>query len=274
MTVARGRRPLKFTSIDGTTTVYTFGIASFESQTSQSLRRASVVAAGAHYALDLLGTAPGLKANAIVRVRYVVEGVYTALDSAVDEAKSELQEIGSGKLWSADANGDNLRWRYARLTAMPDVVVNVGQLGFQPLIAEFECSSDEFDDTLTEEGEAINADPDTIVVTNAGNASVRNAIITIRGTFTNPSVSNVTSGYAFSSTRDGSAAAHWLKIDCGKGTVEFSTDSGATYADDMTLFTRGNNQVGFMKLSPGDNTFEITGCNGATIDVDFYPPFN
>lgn len=271
--MAAPRYAHKFTNAAGTIEL-TFPTNRLEFEESYPLRSTSQIMAGSSYAYRLLGNSAPYKAVADIRIRFlVVDTTETGIDTAIDALKQKSLGVGFGKLWSIGADA-SLRWCWAEVKEGPSIIVTAGRNLIVPSGLSFARFTDWADDTLTEEGEAINADPDTITISNAGNAKVFDAIITIRGTFTNPSIVNTTNGYHFSSTRDGSAAAHWLKIDCGKGTVQFSTDSGVTYADDKALFSRGTDQVNFMVLEVGDNTWEIDGCNGATIDVDFYPKYH
>lgn len=265
----------KFENSGGSVT-QTFPTRLYEWESSQDLRTPSASLTGAHYDLDLLGSVIGLKASARERLRFVISNLTVAtIETDFDTLKQKIYSIGQGKLYVINSAGSARRWAWARPTILPSSIIQVGQPRILTVSAlEFRRDSDWYDTTITNEGEVLNADPDTVVISNAGNAPVFNAIITLKGTFTNPSITSSTTGFSFSSTRDGSAAAHWLKIDCGRGTVEFSTDSGATYADDMPNFTRGASQVGFMRIDPGDNSWVITGANGATLACDFYGAYH
>lgn len=253
------------------TVSYTFPTEMYELEMRQGLRVPSAALVGADFDLDLLGSAVAPKESGRARLRFIISDPTVAnVETEIDTLREKIYGMGVCKVYIINAAGTTRRWAWGRPVAMPDIDIRIGQVRAMAVALEFRWDSAWYSTTLTEEGEAINADPDTITITNPGNTKVKDAIITIRGTFTNPSVSNSTSGYSFSSTRDGSDPDHWLKIDSGRHTVEFSTDGGSTYADDIALFTRGATQVAFMHFLAGDNTLVITGCNGATIDVDFY----
>jgi hypothetical protein len=100
-------------------------------------------------------------------------------------------------------------------------------------------------------------------------APVRNAIITVKGPFSGLVITNTTNGYALASSSVGAASSDWLRFDAGRNTVEFSSDSGATWADDSANFIRTADQVGLMVLDPGANSFDIAGANGADVVFDF-----
>lgn len=109
----------------------------------------------------------------------------------------------------------------------------------------------------------------TVVINNPGNAPVYDAVLILKGTFTDPAITNTTNGYVLSSTRDGAATSDWLKFDAGRHTVEFSSNSGVVYANDFANFVRAATQVGLMKLEPGNNSFTFTGMTSATLAWSF-----
>lgn len=105
-------------------------------------------------------------------------------------------------------------------------------------------------------------------------AVVKNAVITVKGPFTNPVITNTTTGYVLESTRDGVDGTDWLRFDSGRNAVEFSSDSGATWADDQANFVRAAGQVGLMQFAPGANSLTVEGANGGDVLVEFYETFD
>jgi hypothetical protein len=244
---------------------YTFPLKRYEYTDEQPVRTAYGAAVGASYSHDYLGSARSPKGNAKSNVRFFALETSTALlDAEIDELRSKLYEIGLGKVWTLGADATR-RWAYARLEAMPEILVAVGQTVHMPTAAQFARLSDWYDESVTTVTGAITTATGYLTVTNPGNATVYNAIIRIRSSsaagFTNPGVTNLRTGESFSSTRDAASTSDELKIDCGALTVGYSANDGASYADDMAVFTRGADQVGFMTFPPGQSTIEIT-CGG------------
>lgn len=264
----------KLESSDGLISI-TFPTAAYEWESSQALRTPEAVAAGAHYAYDHRGIAEGLKASGSERLRFLMSHATIAtLDTNLDTLKEKVLGIGLGKLYTLTAAGVR-RWAWARPTAQPTTLVRAGEPNMLSVSAlEFRRESDWYDTSQTSTILTPNADPYTDAVSNAGNAKVYNAVITIKGTFTNPSITNLTTGYSFSSTRDGSDANHWLEVDCGAFTVRFSTDGGLSWSNDIALFSRGAYQAQFMVLAAGTNSLSIGGCNGATVTTEFYGAYH
>ena len=103
-------------------------------------------------------------------------------------------------------------------------------------------------------------------------APVRNAIITVKGTFgggPNLKITNTTTGYVLETIQYGTSSSNWLRFDAGANTIQFSQDSGATWTDDALNFVRAAGQVGLMVMAPGDNSITIVNANGADIVFDF-----
>lgn len=104
-------------------------------------------------------------------------------------------------------------------------------------------------------------------------AAVKNAIITIKGPFSAPKITNTTNGYVLESSSIGAAGTDWLRFDSGRNTVEISDDSGATWTDDQANFVRSPGQVGLMVIAPGANSLDVEGANGGDVVVEFYETF-
>lgn len=112
-----------------------------------------------------------------------------------------------------------------------------------------------------------------MIVNNPGHARVRNAVITIKGSFGVPSgilITNNTTGYQIQSVSSGVASSDWLRFDAGKNSAKISHDSGSTWTDDYVNFRRAVDQVGLMVLAPGDNNFTVVGADSAdAAEIEF-----
>jgi len=275
--MAASRYLSKFTSSDGSES-YTFGLQRYQWQPQQQLRSPVSLVAGAAYSFRHLGTAPALKNAATERVRFVLTDTSANIDTEIDTLK-EVGLVGLGKLWTEGADA-SLRWAWAELAEMPEVTIEAGRLGFQPVILGFNRFSDWFAETQTTGSETLTASGQTFTITNSGNAPVEAVVFRLRSSavngFTNPQLVNDTNDYEFSSTSDGATADHELRVDTETGEVELSDDDGATYANDLAQFSRGAAQIVYMRLEPGANSMRYV--DGGTVDADleyaFSPAFH
>ena len=272
--MATPRYAEKFTSDDGFSIVFTFPLNLYEWDSGdQALSSPFSPLTGAHYDYDMLGTALAPKRNAIESVRFVVKGTAAEIEAKITEARQKCYRAGRGKLWALDSTGD--RWfAYARLRSVP---------GFQlenpfvvPVTMDFARMSDWHNDTAITGDVTLDANPKTFSIDNLGNARVFDAVFTFKGTFIDPALTNSTSGYVMASTRDGSNANHWLRFDCGKRRLEFSTNGGTSYAGDYANFVRQPSQVQFMVLEPGVNNFSCAfgGVPSGTLSYSLYPAYH
>ena len=268
------RRFEKFESADAAVSQL-FPLGEWEQESAQPLRTPLATITGAHFGYDLLGTAPGLMDFASETLRCIIhESTPTLVDTAYDDLMSKLWRIGQGKLFSID-NAAVRRWAYARLRSMPTITWKAGDAFIKGASMDFVRLSPWYGTTQFSQTTAITITPQVVSVTNTGNFPIYNAVLILRGTFVDPTITNTTNGYTFGTTRDGAGATNYLKIDAGRHTVQWSTNSGGTYADDYALYTRPLSQVALMKLEPGANSLSIAGRTGTTnLDVSFYPAFH
>jgi len=259
----------KFTNSAGTVS-YSFPLNMAEYAPSQPLRQPSVQIAGADYAYRLRGSLPGLKALGQERVRFLNVGATSAaVESAIDEMRSELFKIGMGKGYLLDSDASE-RWAWMDLAAMPEITVAVRRELIIPTLLTLNRYTDWFG-AAQSVNQTVAASPTTWTVTNPGNANAYAVVMRLRantGTgFVNPRLDNLTNGYYWSSTRDSASADDELKVDAGAQTVQYSPDDGVSYANDFSLFTRGTSQIAYMVLAPGDNSIRYTGGGSPSLDV-------
>src|SRR5690606_32858568 len=124
----------------------------------------------------------------------------------------------------------------------------------------------------------IDASPENFTVVNAGTTIIRNAVIELRSLgvagFQDLTLSSLANGDTFSSSRAAQGSNSILRIDCGRYSVQYSNDAGATWTDDYGNFSYGNQQVDFFRLVPGTNLLRYeqgTGTPNLDIVVSFYP---
>lgn len=271
----------KFTSLDGDK-VFTFPQALAEWESSQGLRNARQPGIGASGSHDFLGYGPAPREDRVERWRCLAKADAPAdLEDILDDARATCWSIGIGWLYRLAADGSTRVRTLARLVDMPSITVNGNtQFGIAPLIFGFLCEPDWRSTTATTGSIDFSTSPKTFTITNPGNLPCDDIEFRFRSDGTGPttdlSLENTTNGYQFSTTRDLTNANHELKVDSGKGTVEYSTDDGATYADDYALFSFGT-QNSFMRLDPGDNDMSATVASGTpdvTLEYSFYARYS
>ena len=264
MAIARTRHFVRFEKADGSLTAV-FPKNRYEYEQSQSLQLASMPLVGESYSFDNQGEEPSLKTNAIERVRFFDVNDAEQIDVDIDRFRSILT-WGVGKIVTKGADGTE-RWAWGRPMEMPSVNINVEQINYQPVIIVFERSSDFYTDA---HDELFNVgDPETIEVTNGGNADALDPIIILKGPFTNPSVTNnsavlpgTSTPYKIESTRDATLGTEWLKFDARRNEVMWSTDSGANYADDSDNVVLQDGQLRMMVFKPGVNSLVVDNVTG------------
>lgn len=270
------RRPKEFIGAAGT---YTWPRYALEYDATQPLVGSVIDLVGADYVFDQLGDGPALKGPGTHTIRYLLIGLASAIEDEVDDMRAKLFRGARGQL-IVEADDGSQRQCPARINAMPDIKLATTDRQRAPVILVFTQFADFQNVDLIDEHDGavqtIVGSPDTILVTNPGNADVLNAKITLKGTFTNPTITNdsldvpgSTTPWKFETTRDGAAASDWLEIDVGANTVRFSDDSGATWSDDSDNVVLQDGQVGLFALGPGVNSLTITGAGGADIELAF-----
>jgi hypothetical protein len=92
------------------------------------------------------------------------------------------------------------------------------------------------------------------------------------GPANDPVLENLTNGWSISTTRDLTATTQRLRIDSARLAIEYSTNSGGSWASDWALASLGTMQAGMMRLEPGNNSMRITmgGSPNVTIAWTFY----
>jgi hypothetical protein len=265
------RRLEKFTSSDGSTTVATFPLYAFDQESTQPLRTPEERVAGAHYGFDLLGTAPGLKDDGNERLRAEVwAATPAAVDTAVGDLRSKCHRIGLGKLWAVDSAGVR-RWSWARLREMIPIKWSAGDTFRVGVALDFRRQSDWYAESLTSSTAAASG---TVVINNPGTAKVYTAVITLYGTYTNPVITNTTTGYICQTNRDGTSANHRVRFNAETGEILYASDGGTVWSDDYANYVRPSTQVHIMVLNPGNNSFTFSGVTSATIAWSFYAAYD
>lgn len=244
---------------------YTFPLNRYEWEESQSVRTPRQLISGAPGAFDMLGNEASIKDIRQERLRFMLTGTTTANDTAFDLMKKVLHGGGRGKLWLVDDNSVR-RWTWGRLQEMPSVQVSYRSPILQPAILGLVADPDFFDENATESEAAATG---TVTITNPGNQRVYNAVLTLRGTATNPVITNTTNGYVLSTTRDIASDLQRIRFDAGRDEVKYASD-GSSFADDYSQFQRQSGQIQLFVLEPGDNLLTFSGISSATLSWRFF----
>lgn len=253
--VAKARYIEKFEDANGITS-YTFPLNLYEWETSQQFRNSLSPVIGGDYAYDFHRNASAPKDVAIETVRFANVGASAgSLEALIDTMRSSIHKAGRGKLWTLGSDGSR-RWAWARPREMPTMVIGFGRFRYSPHIISFVRESDWNAESQTLGTQLINAAGTTtfnIVV--GGNADVDDVVFRFRSNaaagWVDVAMLNTSNGYQFSTSRDGTAVDHELKVDCGARSVKFSVDNGASYTNDYANFVYGSQQIDFMRLAGG-----------------------
>lgn len=274
----------RFTSLDGSTTIYSFPTKRYEWEPSQAIRSPASAVLGAPYAFRHFGTAPGLRALAVERLRALaVETTNAALEDELDEMRSELYTVGLGKLWTIDADNAR-RWCYAELAEMPVFQLSPENKFALPVAFGFNRFSDWFGETSITHTETVTSSPDTFTVNNPGNLPATIVEVRFRANanpgFTNPKLENTTAVqtpfgsvlYTFETARDGASSNSEVRLFTGSPaeapSAKYSNDNGSSYADDFAQITIPTlHRVLAFALAPGDNSVKATIGGTANVDV-------
>jgi len=261
----------KFESFDGSITV-TFTLISYEYNSAQSIRVPYKTIGGANYGYPMRGNQPGLLDVAVETARLVYVDTAATLDTEFDALKKAMYEGALGWLYTLGSDGTRRRAR-AQITAMPEYNISwEGGLSI-PSTLSWQRFSDWQDPSLTSWGPiALVAASVAFNVVAGGDAPIWDAVFILKGTFTDPQFFSSDNGFTFGSTRDGSNANHWLRVDAGRNRVEFSTDAGVSWIPDFSNYVRLPGQIQLMKLNTGTNHLHYaqSGAPSATIEGSFY----
>lgn len=258
---------------------YSFLLSQYEWETQQGIRSALAPVIGADFAYDHHGLFPAPRTESRETIRCLATGTPATIEAAIKEARGECQRIGKGKLFTLDSTAA-LKWAWARLMATPSFAVKTNQFNLAPLMFDFARLSDWFTASATTGSQTCDASPETFTINNPGDLPCLTAVFRFRSNGatggTNMTLTNTTNSFSFSTTRDLTGADHELKVDCGAYSVKRSTDNGANYADDYSLFTVGAGQVAFMRLEPGDNAMSYTdgGTPNLSLEWSFNAPYS
>lgn len=247
----------KFESLDGTIS-YTFLTNRAEHQIEQMYRTPISSGVGANYAHDHLGNGVSPKDPRRITVRGLLYGsTATALETALDEATSEIERIGKGWLYRLDVDGTTYRRCLARPLSAPSVTFNeTFQFGVMPTAFSFLGLSDWQSITATTGSQTIDTANESVTINNTGNVNCYAVTFRLRnnGTTraTSPVLFNTTTGQMAVFLRSMNVADHELYYETSARLVQFSTNNGAAYSNDYSNFAG----TGFY-LKPGNNVLKV-----------------
>lgn len=276
MTITAVRYADRIVSLDGGTTI-NLPTDLYEFQDGGPLRSADSVLFSSNYAYDHLQNALSPRDIAPVAIRFGVGlATPTLTDVYIDTLRSTLLAMGPFYLQTIGADGSRRQAR-CRLAQLPDMLVSYHRSVNVLASLELRRYTDWTATTPTTFSQMITATPTAFAVVNPGGLPVEETTIRFRANaanfFTNPLLDNLTNGYAFQSTRDGVNANSELLLDTSRPYVGWSTNDGASYADDIALMTFGGLQIPLSwRWEVGSNSLRYTntGTPGLTIEGSFY----
>lgn len=293
------RRLYRTTHIDGTGE-WLIPVLEPSESVSDELRNSLLVSAGEDGAYDAYGDERGPREPATVELDFVVsgddaDGVQAALAAMREGLGGTVKTTGRRKLWSREADGTEPRWAYSKLQSL-SVAKARQHILYVPVSAELVLPDPLFyapvDDAWLAAnyytvqavesalvGEpiapdldfalfAITTSPYSFTLTNDGLATTRRIVFRLESQaangFTNPSITNETTGQSWSSITDGATNTTILSVNCaaGLGRARVSANGGSAWLDDTINLSLGLTQAVIMELEPGDNvmTFESGGA--------------
>ena len=223
------------------------------------------------------------------------DGVQAAIASMREGLGGTVKTNGRRKLWSRESDGTALRWAYSKLQSL-SIAKARQHILYLPVSAELVLPDPLFyepidatwlaDNYYTVQavaaglvGEPIAPDldfalfdvtssPYTFTLINDGPATTRRIVFRLASQatdgFTDPAITNETTGQSWSSTTDGATNSTVLSVNCaaGLGRARVSANGGGAWLDDTINLSLGLTQAVIMELEPGDNelTFESGGA--------------
>lgn len=255
--------------------IYEFPLLGGEYEEVSELETPIMNAVGMSGAVDLLGYSRAIKRPRIIAVRGILSGEDTdEIDNSIESMLSTLEMIGRGTLLTSKGH-----WTPARFITEPENVYLEGQHLYMPYTAMFRADEDWYGETQETVTHTITATPQTFVVNNPGTIPALLMEIEFRGTasgaVTSISLINLNNGYQIGTLRDLNGTAQRVLIKTSVPSMEYSADSGGTWAADWANRVIGSLQTQFMILQPGDNTIQVTttGVATGTVIFRFYPPY-
>lgn len=256
----RARLLTRFSSRDNAESV-TFPPGVYEWESSQGYRTAYAEVIGAGYAVDLLGHGQAPVETASERISSTAVATDgPAIDALLERLRAITYDSGLGKLWSSDALGDE-RWAWARLASRPSATMSFERRNYAPVVCEFTRLSPWFAATATVDVETVTTTTHNFTVSNLGNAQIDVITVTLVGTFSNPKLTNLTTGEWVQINRSGVSANDVVRLIANEFRAEYSTDGGASWLSAYPNLVLGPTQVGLLRLIRGTNSLQL--INGA-----------
>lgn len=257
----------KFTGNVGT---FTFPLTNYEYTPDQSYRVAEARAVGADFAHDFAGRSAWAKDVGIESVRFLIVGrngiplIGDGINDVYNDAVYKCRAGGLGQLWRIEASHlpETRQWCWAKLDSRPGFSSKSSMPGMTAVTMRFRRYSDWYGEFTAPISHTFTASGQTWVIPQSGNAPIKNAILRFRantaGGINHPLLTNTTNGYAIGSNRVGATINDDWKVDAGRYSSQWSTNDGASYADDYANIVLGATQVGFFQIEPGSNTLLFT----------------
>jgi hypothetical protein len=226
------------------------------------------------YSFDLLGIRPSPRAASGESIRFVILG-QNAQDvwRQYSDMRGKLARIGRGRLWVRDAVGTQY-WCYVRPLNLATTTLGVENLRHLPVTLSFKRLSDWLAaaaSSATFPGNGTH----TLVVN--GNVAVLDFTVEIVATATNgyasPTIVNATTGEQFTIARTAASNQHRLRVLTASWRAQESSNGGNSWIDVTASLTVPQLQPVVLRLMPGNNLLQVSGCPSANVLFSWYDAY-
>jgi hypothetical protein len=254
--------------------VIAFPTYAMEWETGGELRSSFVDVPLDDYSFDLLGTRPSPRAASEESIRFVILG-QNAQDAwqQYRDMRGKLARIGRGRLWVRDAAGTQY-WCYVRPLGLATTTLGVENLRHFPVTLSFKRLSDWFAATASSVSFPGNG-THTLFIN--GKIAVLDFTVEIvaaaAGGYASPTIVNTATGEQFTVARTAADNRHRLRVLAASWRAQESSDGGSSWTDVTASLSVPQLQPIVLRLVPGSNLLQISGCPSANVLFSWYDTY-
>jgi len=276
------RYAFKFTDASGGNEIE-FPLNVYEYTPEMNLQRDLMQVNGIQYAYNPMGFRASKKQPARESVRFLFgEESVENLSYRIDQFRAACLNNGLGKIWTRgwEEGVETERWAWAFADQMPRYTVTTLTIEVLPMSIQFMRIDDWMSPDLVTETLTFSATGTLNNLAVLGNIDVDAQTIILKPNvnagFSNPVITNLTTGYVLQSLRDSAATANRLRLQTeigGPNGIQWSAD-GVTFSSDWANYVIQSKQLPTtFKTKAGDNSIRYDGAGTVNLDVIFqYTP--